>query len=134
MGIKNYLSSKVATVTLPDPSKLPTDNAGLQALVHEGILHTFFVLLDCTAGVLVRKLTRADVPFLTISSRVGLSVHEAQDFRRPTGKTGVPNYAWGVLLTALFVQLFNKNHCSLALQADYARGVLGSRAASGKST
>jgi hypothetical protein len=140
-----YFADKVTPVTLPDVATLVpghtdttltsdslTDEqvAALEAMCKEGFIHTFLVMFDCTCGLFFRKLTGVGVPFITISSRMGLSVRARQ--LEAAAKGTKPEYPIGLMLVMLFLQFCEADHGSKALRADFARSILGAKQALGK--
>ena len=132
-----YFADKVQEVVLPDmsflkntPHNLPPDEiATLQSWSNEGFLHTFLVLFDVNMGSLFRKLAGIQNPFITISSRMGLSIYARQQTAKASNTK--PFYPVGLMLVVLFLQFCESNHCSKALLADAARGILGARESMG---
>jgi hypothetical protein len=140
-----YFANKVTPVTLPDTANLVSGQvtsdltpetltdaeiSALKLWCNEGFIHTFLVLFDVTCGLFFRKLAGIGTPFITISSRMGLAIRARQQAAIASGTQ--PKYPWGLMAVVLFLQWCEKDHCSKALMADFARGVLGAKLSSGK--
>ena len=127
MSLRTYLTDKVEIVILPEATD---DLVELQRMASASWLHGVLRLFDVMSGrLLFRKLVDKDIQFLTISSRIGLSVYRQQQIHHPEVD---PRYPWGILLLAAGLNEIERNHCSLGIAADYANAKLAERAALGQ--
>ncbi len=120
MNLHSWLAEKVTPITMPAVLNTRT-YADLEAASACSWLHGVLRLFDVLSGRLMfRKLVDNDIQFLTISSRLGLSIHLVQQ-KYPTAN---PPYAWGVMLLVLMLNALEADHCSKAISADYANAML----------
>lgn len=122
MSLRSALAARIPELHLVEHM---TIEEARELLAGQSLVHQFMVRLDILAGVLFRRLCGVDVPNLTISARVALSLRARQTHGQLVAAP-LP-----LLLLGAFLEFCEYDHLNIAIEADHARGVLEAAATSG---